>query len=280
MNEIKLFEEAQIRSLWNEKEQQWYFSVVDVVSILTDSADPKQYIKKMRARDEMLSLKWGTICTLVQMKGADGKNRKITAANTDGILRIIQSIPSKKAEPLKLWLAQVGRERLEEIADPGRALERVRSTYRQKGYSDEWIEKRLQSIDSRKQLTDTWKERGIEDNRDYAILTAEISKAAFGMTPSEYKKFKGIDEPLVNVRDHMTDIELIITMLSEVSTRNIVIKKDAQGFSKNKEAAKEGGAVAREAREAYEKRVGEPVSSSTNYMEIPEAEQRKRLKKS
>lgn len=280
MNEIKLFEEAQIRSLWNKEEQQWYFSVVDVVGILTDSVDPRNYWKVLKNRLIAEGSEVVTKCNRLKMLAADGKQRQTDAMNTDGILRLIQSIPSKKAEPFKLWLAQVGRERLEEIADPGRALERVRSTYRQKGYSDEWIEKRIQSIDSRKQLTDTWKERGIEDNRDYAILTAEISKAAFGMTPSEYKKFKGIDEPLVNVRDHMTDIELIITMLSEVSTRNIVIKKDAQGFSKNKEAAKEGGAVAREAREAYEKRVGEPVSSSTNYMEIPEAEQRNRLKKS
>lgn len=282
MNEIKLFEEAQIRSLWNEEEQQWYFSVVDVVSILTNNTSyqaSRNYWKVLKNRLSAEGSELVTKCNRLKMLAADGKQRITDAMNTDGILRLIQSIPSKNAEPFKLWLAQVGRERLEEIADPARALERVRSTYRQKGYSDEWIEKRIQSIDSRKQLTDTWKERGIEDNKDYAILTAEISKAAFGMTPSEYKKFKGIDEPLVNVRDHMTDIELIITMLSEVSTRNIAIKENAQGFYENKDVARRGGAIAGSARERYEQELGEPVSSSTNYMEIPESEQRKRLNK-
>lgn len=279
MNEIKLFEEAQIRSIWNEEEGQWYFSVVDVCHVLSESksADPGAYWRKFKQRLIVEGSEIVTKCHGLKMKSSDGKFYKTDALNTDGILRLIQSIPSKKAEPFKLWLAQVGRERLEEIADPGRALERVRETYRLKGYSDEWIEKRLQSIDIRNKLTDEWANRGIESSRDYGILTAEISKAAFGMTPSQYKQFKGLHNPLENVRDHMTDLELIYTMLSEAATKDIVEARNAQGFSENKEAAKVGGSVARVARERQEELTGKPVSTKTNYLETSESEQRKRI---
>lgn len=279
MNEIKLFEEAQIRSIWNEEEGQWYFSVVDVCHVLSESksADPGAYWRKLKQRLIVEGSEIVTKCHGLKMKSSDGKFYKTDALNTDGILRLIQSIPSKKAEPFKLWLAQVGRERLEEIADPGRALERVRETYRLKGYSDEWIEKRLQSIDIRNKLTDEWANRGIESSRDYGILTAEISKAAFGMTPSQYKQFKGLQNPLENVRDHMTDLELIYTMLSEAATKDIVEARNAQGFFENKEAAKVGGSVARVARERQEELTGKPVSTKTNYLETSESEQRKRI---
>lgn len=274
-NQIKLFEDIEIRSIWNEDEQQWYFSVVDIVAVLSESEDARNYWKVLKHRLSKEGSELVTNCNQLKMKSSDGKFYKTDALNTDGILRLVQSIPSKKAEPFKLWLAQVGRERLEEIADPALALERVRNTYRMKGYSDEWIETRLKSIDIRKQLTDEWQDRGIENSKDYAILTAEISKAAFGMTPSEYKAFKGIDKPLVNVRDHMTDLELIFTMLSEVSTKDVVIKNDAQGLAENKEAARSGGQAAGAARFAYEMQTGVAVSTKTNYLEISEAKRRK-----
>lgn len=192
MNGIKLFEETKIRSIWNEEEGQWYFSVVDICGALSNAKIPRNYWSDLKRKLISEGSELHEKIVQLKMKSSDGKFYKTDALNTDGILRLIQSIPSKKAEPFKLWLAQVGRERLEEIADPGRALERVRETYRLKGYSDEWIEKRLQSIDIRNKLTDEWANRGIESSRDYGILTAEISKAAFGMTPSQYKQFKGL----------------------------------------------------------------------------------------
>ena len=190
MGNIKLFESKQIRSTWIESEQKWYFAVQDVVEILTDSADVKQYIKRMLSRDEQLKSNWGTICTLVEMIAADGKKRKIQAADTKGLLRIIQSLPSPKAEPFKLWLAQVGSDRLEEIENPELATQRTRELYKLKGYPDDWVEKRMRSIAIREELTDEWKNRGVKEQVEYAILTAEISKATFGLTPSEYKKVK------------------------------------------------------------------------------------------
>lgn len=277
MNEIKLFEEAQIRSIWNEEERQWYFSVVDICGALSNAKIPRNYWSDLKRKLIGEGSELHEKIVQLKMKSSDGKFYKTDALNTDGILRLIQSIPSKKAEPFKLWLAQVGRERLEEIADPGRALERVRETYRLKGYSDEWIEKCLQSIDIRNKLTDEWANRGIESSRDYGILTAEISKAAFGMTPSQYKQFKGLHNPLENVRDHMTDLELIYTMLSEAATKDIVEARNAQGFSENKEAAKVGGSVAQVARERQEELTGKPVSTKTNYLETSESEQRKRI---
>ncbi len=218
-NKIKVFENREVRTVWNADEEEWYFSVVDVVAVLTDSKDPKQYIKKMRSRDSELASKWGTICTPVAMAGLDGKRRKIQAANTKNILRIIQSIPSPKAEPFKVWLAQVGSERLDEIADPEQAILRGAEYYRRKGYSEGWINQRLQTIEMRKELTDEWKARGIEKEKDYAILTNEMTKAWSGLSVREYKDFKGLKKE--NLRDNMTNIELVLNMLAEVTTTAI-----------------------------------------------------------
>jgi hypothetical protein len=232
MGNIKLFESKKVRSEWNEQEQKWYFSVQDVVEILTDTVDVKDYIKKMKKRDPLLNANWGTICPLVEMEAADGKRRKIQAADTKGLLRIIQSIPSPKAEPFKLWLAQVGSDRLEEIENPELATQRTRELYKLKGYPDDWIEKRMRSIAIREELTEEWKNRDVKEKVEYAILTAEISKATFGLTPSEYKKVKGLKSQ--NLRDHMTDLELIFSMLGEASTTEIVKKKNPIGFVENK----------------------------------------------
>jgi len=264
MSNIKLFESKQIRTFWNEKEQKWYFSIQDVVEILTESTDIKQYIKRMLSRDGMLKNNWGTICTLVEMKAADGKGRKIQASDTKGLLRIIQSIPSPKAEPFKLWLAQVGSDRLDEIENPELATQRTRALYKAKGYPEDWIEKRMRSIAIREELTDEWKERGVKEQPEYAILTAEISKATFGLTPSEYKKVKGLKSQ--NLRDHMTDLELIFSMLGEASTMAIVKTKKTNGFAQNKTVAKEGGKIAGDARKALEIKTGEKVVSEKNYL--------------
>jgi len=273
MNSIKLFESKNIRSVWNEVEEKWYFSVHDIVFVLTDSTDVKQYVKRILSRDSSLKLKWGTICTLVEMKAADGKNRKILAANSQGLLRLIQSIPSPKAEPFKLWLAQVGSERLEEIENPELAIQRTRETYKLKGYSDEWVEKRMRSIAIREELTEEWSERGIKEQKEYAILTAQISKATFGLTPSEYKEVKNLKRE--NLRDHMTDLELIFSMLGEASTTAIVKTQNPKGFIENKKAAKQGGDVAGNARKELEKKTGEKVVSTTNYKVLEDKKQKK-----
>ena len=275
MNSIKLFESKNIRSVWNEAEEKWYFSVHDIVFVLTDSADVKQYVKRILSRDSSLKLKWGTICTLVEMKATDGKNRKILAANSKGLLRLIQSIPSPKAEPFKLWLAQVGSERIEEIENPELAIQRTRETYKLKGYSDEWIEKRLRSIAIREELTDEWSQRGVKAQKEYSILTAQISKATFGLTPSEYKGVKNLKRE--NLRDHMSDLELIFSMLGEASTTAIVKTQNPKGFTENKKVAKQGGDVAGNARKELETKTGEKVVSPTNYKVLEEKKQ-KRIK--
>ncbi len=264
MGSIKLFESKQIRSVWNEEEQKWYFSVQDVVEVLTESTDVKQYIKRMLSRDEQLKSNWGTICTPVEMKAADGKKRKIQASDAKGLLRIIQSIPSPKAEPFKLWLAQVGSDRLDEIENPELATQRTRELYKLKGYPEDWIEKRMRSIAIREELTDEWKNRGVKEQMEYAILTAEISKATFGLTPSEYKEVKGLKSQ--NLRDHMTDLELIFSMLGEASTTAIVKTQNPVGFKENKEVAKQGGAVAGNARKELESKTGQKVISEQNYL--------------
>lgn len=274
MSNIKLFESKQIRSVWNEKEQKWYFSVQDVVEVLTDAADVKDYIKKMKKRDFQLNSNWGTICPLVEMEAADGKRRKVQAANAQGLLRIIQSIPSPKAEPFKLWLAQVGADRLDEIENPELATQRTRELYKLKGYPDDWIEKRMRSIAIREELTDEWKTRGVKEQTEYAILTAEISKAAFGLTPAEYKKVKGLKSQ--NLRDHMNDLELIFSMLSEASTTAIVKTRNPKGFVENKIAAKQGGSVAGKARIDLERKTGKKVVSEDNY--LPLTRKNKQLK--
>ena len=277
MSNIKLFQSKEIRSVWNEEEQQWYFSVNDVVAALTDSVDARQYIKKMKARDKELNFSWGTICTLTGLIASDGKKYRSTVANAKGILRIIQSIPSPKAEPFKQWLAQVGAERIAEIENPELAQKRIRNLYRAKGYSDEWIEQRMRGIAIRDTLTDEWKKRGIKEGKEYAILTAEISKATFGLTPNEYKKYKGLDRPSENLRDHMTDLELLFSALGEASTTEIAKTHDSYGMAENTEAAKEGGKIAGDARKALEKKTGRKVISKTNYKELPDQEIRKLL---
>lgn len=219
MSNIKLFESKQIRSVWNKSDGKWYFVLVDVVQLLTDTPNPGDYIKKMRKRDEELSKGWGQIVTPLSIDTAGGK-QKLNCANAQGLLRIIQTIPSPKAEPFKLWLAQVGSDRLDEIENPELATQRTRELYKLKGYPDDWVEKRMRSIAIREELTDEWKNRGIREKSEYSILTAEISKATFGLTPSEYKVVKGLKSQ--NLRDHMTDLELIFSMLGEASTTAIV----------------------------------------------------------
>ncbi|MCQ2116609.1 MAG: Bro-N domain-containing protein [Bacteroidales bacterium] len=261
-NKIKLFEDRRIRYAWDAEKEEWFFSISDVVEALTDSADPKQYIKKMRARDESLNSNWGTICTLVQMVGLDGKRREIQAADSRGILRLIQSIPSPKAEPFKMWLAQVGAERVDEIADPEKAILRGAEYYRAKGYTEGWINQRLQAIEMRKELTDEWKARGIEEERDYAILTNEMTKAWSGLSVRNYKQLKGLKKE--NLRDNMTNVELVLNMLAEVTTTAISKSRKPETFVESKAIAKEGGDVARDARLNIEKRTGNKVISPAN----------------
>lgn len=263
MSNIKLFESRQIRSVWNEAEEKWYFVVEDIVAVLTDSKDPKQYIKRMRQRDEALAQGWVQIVPTLSVETAGGK-QKMSCANAQGLLRIIQSIPSPKAEPFKLWLAQVGSDRLDEIENPELASQRARELYKLKGYSDDWIEKRMRSIAIREELTDEWKSHGVKEQIEYAILTAEISKATFGLTPSEYKKVKGLKSQ--NLRDHMNDLELIFSMLGEASTTAIVKTQNPKGFQENKKAAKQGGAVAGNARKELESKTGQKVVSNQNYL--------------
>ncbi len=275
MSNIKLFENKKVRSEWKEQEQKWYFSVQDVIEVLTDTVDVKDYIKKMKKRDAQLNANWGTICPLVEMEAADGRRRKIQAADAKGLLRIIQSIPSPKAEPFKLWLAQVGSDRLDEIENPELATQRTRELYKLKGYPDDWVEKRMRSIAIREELTEEWKNRGVKEQKDYAILTAEISKATFGLTPSQHKKVKGLKSQ--NLRDHMNDLELIFSMLGEASTTAIVKTQNPKGFIQNKKAARQGGAVAGKARRDLETKTGQKVVSSENY--LPDSKTRKQITK-
>jgi prophage antirepressor-like protein len=275
MSNIKLFESRQIRTVWNETDEKWYFVVEDVIAVLTESNDTKQYIKRMRQRDTELAKGWVQFVPTLAVETAGGK-QKMGCANAQGLLRIIQSVPSPKAEPFKLWLAKVGAERLEEIENPELATQRTRELYKLKGYSDEWIEKRMRSIAIREELTEEWKTRGVREQMEYAILTAEISKATFGLTPSEYKKVKGLKSQ--NLRDHMTDLELIFSMLGEASTTAIVKTKNPKGFIQNKKVAKQGGAVAGNARKELEQRTGERVITTQNY--LPEKQKRVNPKKS
>jgi len=265
MNNIKLFQDKKIRSIWNGVEEQWYFVIEDVVEALTDSKDPKQYVKRMKLRDPELAKGWVQIVPTLVVQTAGGP-QKMSCANVKGLLRIIQSIPSPKAEPFKLWLAQVGYERLEEIENPELAQERMKELYEKKGYPKDWIDKRLRGIAIRQNLTDEWKKRGITEERDYAILTAEISKATFGMTPSEYKEFKGLTKKNQNLRDHMDDLELIFTMLGERVTTEISEKEEPDTFDKSKKIARRGGNVAGVARRETEKELGRKVSTPKNYL--------------
>lgn len=265
MSNIKLFESQQIRSVWNEKEQKWYFAIIDVVEILTESNNPRRYWSDLKRKlsSEGFSQLYEII---VQLKiiSSDGKKYITDCADAKGLLRIIQSIPSPKAEPFKLWLAKVGADRLEEIENPELATQRTRELYKLKGYPDDWIEKRMRSIAIREELTEEWKNRGIKQQPEYAILTSEISKATFGLTPSEYKKVKGLKSQ--NLRDHMTDLELIFSMLGEASTTKVTRAKNAKGFIENKAAAQIGGKIAGNALKELEKESGEKIVSSENFL--------------
>ena len=267
---IIVFQEKTIRRTWHQDE--WWFSIQDVVAVLTGSANPADYIKKIRLRDKELSQGWGQFVTPLRLE-TEGGVQRANCANTEGIFRIIQSIPSPKAEPFKRWLAQVGYERVKEIEDPELASARARELYESKGYPKDWIEKRMRSIAIRGALTDEWRTRGVAEGREYSILTAEIARATFGVNPSEHKKLKGlVRAKTANLRDHMTDLELIFTMLGEASTTEISKRKDAQGFQQNRSAAREGGRVAGNARKELETKSGRPVVSPENYLDESQAE--------
>lgn len=265
-NSIQLFEDRKIRTAWDEEKEEWYFSVQDVVAVLSESTDPKQYIKKMRTRDPQLSANWGTICTPVQMLAADGKQRKVQAANTEGILRIIQSIPSPKAEPFKRWLAQVGRERIEETIDPEQAIDRALETYQKKGYDADWIHQRILSIRVRNELTAEWQARGVEKGREYAILTDEITKAWSGMTTRQYKNLKGLKKE--NLRDNMSTLEIVLNMLAETTTTELSKAHRPEGFEESRIVARRGGKVAGDARRAIEADTGRPAVTAQNAAQL------------
>ena len=268
---IALFQKKEIRKTLHENE--WWFVVTDVVAALTDSVNPSDYLKKMRLRDPSLGEAFKGGGQIVPPLGLEfdtaGGRQLLQCWNTEGIFRLIQSIPSPKAEPFKRWLARVGYERVQEIENPELATKRTRALYKAKGYSDDWIEKRMRSIAIRDELTDEWKKRGVKEQRDYAILTAEISKAAFGLTPADYAKLKGLKRE--NLRDHMTDLELIFSMLGEAATTEIARNKDAQGLPENRQAARDGGTVAGSARRDLEKKSGRKVVTRENFLGLTQS---------
>ncbi len=262
-NKIIVFGAKQIRRIWHD--EQWFFSIVDIVAALTDSDNPRNYWSMLKARElKQSEVQLSTFCVQLKLTSSDGKTYTTDCVNTESAFRIIQSIPSPKAEPFKRWLAQVGYERVQEIENPELAQQRMRELYKQKGYPDDWVEKRVRGIAVRDELTGEWQKRGILDQKDFAILTGEISKATFGLTPADYKKLKGLKRE--NLRDHMTDLELIFTMLGEAATTEIARNKDAQGFVKNKRAAQEGGSVAGLARRQLESKSGRKVITRDNYL--------------
>lgn len=265
-NETKIFEGNKIRSAWDAEKEEWYFSVVDVVRTLTDSKDAGAYWRKLKQRLKEEGSEVVTFCHGLKMLAADGKMRETDAADMQGIFRIIQSVPSPKAEPFKMWLAEVGKERLDETVDPELTIERALETYLRKGYSREWINQRLQAIQVRKELTDAWQDHGVKEGMEYAILTNEISKAWSGMTTREYKDFKGLKKQ--NLRDNMSTTELILNMLAETATKDITESSNPQGLEENKKAAKRGGNVAKVARETLEKETGEPVITPKNAIDF------------
>ena len=265
-NEIKLFEENQIRSIWDNEKEEWYFSIVDIVGVLTESENPRKYWSVLKTRLKKEGNELAIICSQLKMKATDGKMRNTDVSDIQGIFRIIQSVPSPKAEPFKMWLAEVGKERIDEIIDPELTIDRALETYLQKGYTREWINQRLQAIQVRKELTDTWQDHGVKEGREYAILTNEITKAWSGMTTRQYKDHKGLKKQ--NLRDNMTTTELILNMLAEAATKDIANAMHPQGLEENKKVAKDGGSIAGNARREIEEKTGQPVITSKNSIDF------------
>lgn len=266
-DDVKMFEGSQIRSVWDNEREEWYFSVVDVIGSLTESNNPRDYwyrVKKRMSEEERSEL--STFCRQLKLKSTDGKSYKTDVADMQGIFRIIQSVPSPKAEPFKMWLAEVGKERIDEIIDPELMIDRALESYARKGYSREWINQRLQAIQVRKELTDTWQDHGVKAGNEYAILTNEISKAWSGMTTREYKDFKGLKKE--NLRDNMSTTEIILTMLAETATKDIAEATNPQGLDENKKVAQDGGSIAGDARKSIEARTGKPVITSKNVIDL------------
>ena len=266
-DDVKMFEGSQIRSVWDNEREEWYFSVVDVIGSLTESNNPRDYwyrVKKRMSEEERSEL--STFCRQLKLKSTDGKSYKTDVADMQGIFRIIQSVPSPKAEPFKMWLAEVGKERIDEIIDPELTIDRALEGYARKGYSREWINQRLQAIQVRKELTDTWQDHGVKAGNEYAILTNEISKAWSGMTTREYKDFKGLKKE--NLRDNMSTTELILNMLAETATKDIAEATNPQGLDENKQVAQDGGSIAGDARKSIEARTGKPVITSKNSIDL------------
>ena len=275
---MQLFEGKKVRVVWNEQEEKYYFAVVDIVELLTDSADVKQYIKRMRSRDPELDSVWGTICTPHQFVSTDGKKHAVNCASLEDIFRIIQSIPSKKAEPVKQWLAQVGAQRIDQIIDPELTFQMAVEDYRRQGYSDRWINERMKSIKMRKELTDEWERSGVHEPKDFAILTNILTKAWSGMTTGEYKQYKGLTKE--NLRDNMTNIELALNTLAEVATTEISRQRNPKGFNESQQTAQAGGKIAKNARNDLEKELGHSVISSakaSDYLQPTEDAETKEL---
>jgi DNA-damage-inducible protein D len=272
-NKIMPFEGKEIRKIWHNEE--WYFSIVDIITVLTDSSQPSRYWSDLKKKSEKESNQSFDFCERLKLPRPDGKFYPSDCANTEGVLRVVMSVPSPKAEPLKLWLAQVGTERIQETENPELGFERMTEIYRLKGYSEEWIKQRLTTIDIRKQLTEEWKVRGVKEGQEYAILTAEIAKATFGLPPSEHAKLKGLEKQ--NLRDHMTNLELIFTALGEELTRDEAVRNDAQGFNENHEAAQKGGSIAGDARKRVEERTGRNVVAADNFLHLKEEDKIEKL---
>lgn len=263
-NDLIPFEGKEIRKVWHD--EQWYFNIVDVIAVLTDSPKPRNYWSVLKSRLKKEGFETLTICKPLKFETEDGKRRNMDAANTEGVFRLIMSIPSPKAEPLRLWMAQVSKERIEETENPELLTKRQDEIYRAKGYPDEWISKRVQTIETRNRLTDEWKSRGIKEGQEYSILTATIAKGTFGLTPKEHGDLKGLDKQ--NLRDHMTPMELILTAFSEEATRLLAIDDEAKGFYENHNVATKGGRLGGEARERLESQLKKPVVSSQNFLNL------------
>jgi hypothetical protein len=265
-NAIKLFEDKKVRVKWDTDKEKWYFSIIDIVAILTESPNPRKYWSVLKTRLKAEGSQLATNCSQLKLESSDGKFYKTDVADTEQLLRLIQSIPSKKAEPFKMWLAKVGNERIDEMSDPELTIDRAMKTYLQKGYSKDWINQRLKTIEVRKELTDEWNRVGIDKKKDFAILTSEITKAWSGKTIKDYKQFKGLKKE--NLRDNMTNLELVLNMLAEVSTKELSEKKDPKNFSESKDIAKKGGSVAKIAKDKLESQLGEKVVTKKNAKEI------------